>query len=135
MRVSVRRTIRVGAQAGMPVEDLGVEPDHRHYMSKRDLMESNADLIDHAAKLLVGKLAHPLAAEVGPLVGVSVDVKLTTKNIDWIAVQADGRPLKSYDVSDGTTRRTIAVPDGATTLEFIGYHGGKLVARNLQRLA
>jgi C-terminal processing protease CtpA/Prc len=134
MRVSVRRTIRVGAQAGMPVEDLGVEPDHRHYMSRRDLMESNADLIDHAAKLLVGKLAHPLAAEITPVVAGSVDLKLTTKNIDWIAVQADGRPLKSFDVSDGSTRRKIGLPSGAATLEVIGYHSGRQVARNLQRL-
>src|SRR3712207_4451464 len=39
MRVSIRRTLRVGAQAGTELEDLGVVPDARHEMTRRDLLE------------------------------------------------------------------------------------------------
>lgn len=52
MRVAVRRTARVGERSGDPVEDLGVKPDHEHQLTKRDLLEGNADLIAFAAQLL-----------------------------------------------------------------------------------
>ncbi|WP_406723612.1 S41 family peptidase [Streptomyces sp. GD-15H] len=52
MRVSIRRTLRVGPQSGTPVEDLGVIPDERHQMTRRDLLEDNADLFDRAGQLL-----------------------------------------------------------------------------------
>ena len=51
-RVSMRRTLRVGTSAGMPLEDLGVIPDARHYMTKRDVLAENEDLIAHAVELL-----------------------------------------------------------------------------------
>jgi C-terminal processing protease CtpA/Prc len=51
-RVSLRQCTRVGRRAGLPVEDLGVRPDHRHEMTRRDLLEDNHDLILRAAALL-----------------------------------------------------------------------------------
>ena len=39
MRVAIRRTLRVGALAGTPVEDLGVAADARHEMTRRDVLE------------------------------------------------------------------------------------------------
>ncbi len=53
LRVAVRRTLRSQASAGMPLEDLGVEPDERHYLTRRDVLGRNEDLIAHAARLLV----------------------------------------------------------------------------------
>jgi hypothetical protein len=35
--------------AGTPLEDLGLVPDTRHYLTQRDVMERNQDLIAHAA--------------------------------------------------------------------------------------
>lgn len=52
MRVAVRRTARVGERSGDPVEDLGVKPDLEHPLTKRDLLEENADLIAFAAQAL-----------------------------------------------------------------------------------
>ena len=62
MRVSIRRTLRVGQQSGTPVEDLGIRPDERYFMSKHDLLNSNVDLIAHAAELLTNKPVRYLAA-------------------------------------------------------------------------
>ncbi|MDX6385217.1 MAG: hypothetical protein QOK48_2790, partial [Blastocatellia bacterium] len=42
--VAVRRSIRVGRHAGRPLEELGISPDHRHHMTRRDLLQSNDDL-------------------------------------------------------------------------------------------
>ena len=52
LRVAARRMLRAGASAGMPLEDLGVVPDARHYLSRRDVLEQNQDLLEHAASLI-----------------------------------------------------------------------------------
>jgi hypothetical protein len=51
-RVAIRRTLRVGPNAGVELEDLGVEPDELHNTTLKDLLEQNADLYEHAAALL-----------------------------------------------------------------------------------
>jgi C-terminal processing protease CtpA/Prc len=50
---ALRRSLRVGGSAGRPVEDLGVLPDVRYRMTRRDLTAQNADLMNRAARLLV----------------------------------------------------------------------------------
>lgn len=52
LRIAVRRTLRVGKNLGMPLEDLGVVPDHRYYLTRRDILGQNQDLIAYAASLL-----------------------------------------------------------------------------------
>ena len=42
MRVSIRRTLRVGVEGGTPVEDLGVTPDVRHRMTRDDVLEATS---------------------------------------------------------------------------------------------
>jgi C-terminal processing protease CtpA/Prc len=51
-RVAVRRTLRVGPNAGIPLEDLGVKPDVVHHMTKQDLLSENEDLTSRACELL-----------------------------------------------------------------------------------
>lgn len=52
MRVSIRRTTRVGENAGLPVEDLGVVPDMKHRLTRNDVLNGNPDLISEAASIL-----------------------------------------------------------------------------------
>ncbi len=54
MRVAIRRTTRVGDNAGLPLEDLGVFPDATHQLTRDDLMNGNPDLINEAAQILSG---------------------------------------------------------------------------------
>ena len=51
-RVAIRRTTRVGDNAGVPLEDLGVEPDEVHHTTLKDLIEDYSDLYARAAELL-----------------------------------------------------------------------------------
>jgi len=51
-RVAVRRTIRVGLNAGGVIEDLGIRPDKRYRMTYRDLTGSNDDLMQACAEAL-----------------------------------------------------------------------------------
>lgn len=52
MRVAIRRTTRVGDNGGLPLEDLGIQPDAIHRLTRTDIMESNKDLIAAAIALL-----------------------------------------------------------------------------------
>jgi C-terminal processing protease CtpA/Prc len=52
MRVAIRRTLRVGPQAGTEIEDLGVEPDDTHQTTRRDLLQNDGDLLEAAVRLL-----------------------------------------------------------------------------------
>jgi C-terminal processing protease CtpA/Prc len=51
--VAIRRSTRVGEKYhGMPLEDLGVEPDCDYQMTKNDLLNNNVDLIANAICVL-----------------------------------------------------------------------------------
>ena len=52
MRVAIRRTTRVGENAGLPLEDLGVVPDVIHRLTRDDLLQDNRDLIAAATAIL-----------------------------------------------------------------------------------
>ena len=53
MRISFRRSTRVGARAGLPLEDLGVQCDRLHRKTRRDVFEDAADLYETAGKTLL----------------------------------------------------------------------------------
>lgn len=130
MRVAMRRSLRVGRRAGTPLEDLGVIPDRRHFMSRRDVLDGNVDLIHHAAKLLSRLPVRALGAAVSPTSPTESTVTVTTQRIRRIDGYLGGRPIGSVDVRRG--RATIAVPRSADveqTLELQGFDRNRLVAR------
>ncbi len=120
MRVAIRRTLRQGAMSGTPVEDLGVRPDVRHFMTRADLLNGNVDLIEAAAKLLAGKPVRRLNAN---RVGTSLPIKLKveTLNIDQLVVLVDGVAVFSQPITDGTT--TITLPNSVSTFTSIDLQG------------
>jgi hypothetical protein len=133
MRVAVRRTLRVGERTGVPLEDLGVEPDAVHQITRRDLMESNADLIDVAGRMLAELPFYRLGVQVERVEGTTLETSVRTKNLSRLDMYLEGRPQGSVDVADGVQRFVLdvpGVPQGGDTLrlEFKGYVGGGLVA-------
>jgi len=52
MRVALCATTRVGDNVGLPLEDLGVQPDEIHRMTRDDVLHKNRDLIAAAAALM-----------------------------------------------------------------------------------
>jgi C-terminal processing protease CtpA/Prc len=130
MRVSMRRTLRVGDDnTGTPVEDLGVTPDVIHRMTRDDVLHGNRDLLDKAGELLAGQPVRQLDVIADLDEGGALTLDIETQAIDRVDVYVDDRPHGSYDVSDGTTSRTVSddVP-GATRLRVEGYDDGELVA-------
>jgi len=53
----IRRSLRVGENAGTPLEDLGVRPDGVFLTSRNDLLNDNEDLINAAGFLLLAQQA------------------------------------------------------------------------------
>ena len=128
MRVAARRSTRVGARSGVPLEDLGVAPNERYFMTRADLLEHNVDLITRAAAILSEKIPFPLSLEVAGRAPVS-KVRTTSLNIDRIDVLVNGRPTVSADVTAGAVE--ITLPTAAKAGSMIvanGYREGMLVS-------
>ncbi len=90
-RLALRRTLRVGPNAGRPVEGAGVERDIPYYLSEVDLLERNRDLIEAAAEELGGRPRYRLAAEpVGER-----GFRLTAENLARVEISVDDGPPRS----------------------------------------
>ena len=129
MRVSIRRTLRVGARMGTPVEDLGVVPDRIHEMSRRDLLDHNVDLIRAAAAELAARPVYALAVVERTVAGNDVTVQVETEGFDRLDVYLNRRPQRSVAVVDG--RNSVLVERGGNApaeLLLHGFSGDALVA-------
>lgn len=130
MRVAARRSTRVGVRSGVPLEDLGVVPDERYFMTRNDLLLGNVDLIARAAKILKSKPTQTLQLNA---VGSSpfTKVKMRSLNVDRLDLLVDGRPVvASTDIDPSNGAISIALPKPITSrnrVEAYGYRKGKLV--------
>ena len=129
--LAVRRSIRVGRHAGRPLEELGIIPDQRHHMTKRDVLNSNEDLIARAAKILAKKPVYalsvkPFTPKEGTLgIIVTAVSKILSpdsrKKISRLDVYVGGRPYKSFDARDGAihARRITLGRSGGRKAELL----------------
>ena len=135
--VAVRRSIRIGRHAGRPLEELGIVPDERHYMTKRDVLNRNEDLIQRAGRILIRKPAYALSADSFKLKDGThgIAVRATSRNqprdkstsISRLDVYINGRPCKSLDAKDGSIRARITTlgrrQNGNAELRVEAYDG------------
>ncbi|MET0132508.1 MAG: S41 family peptidase [Kibdelosporangium sp.] len=132
MRVSIRRTLRVGPHAGTPLEDLGVRPDQLHALTREDLLNGNADLLDEAGKLLAGQVVRKFVVAVSLAAAASagtgeLTVGLDTTNVGRADFYLDGRPVDSLALHGEPV--TTAVPDvePGQVFRVEGFAGADLV--------
>ncbi|MCB1639094.1 MAG: hypothetical protein KDI15_09625, partial [Thiothrix sp.] len=124
-RVSSRRMLRVGTQSGLPLEDFGVEPDQRHYMSRRDILEGNTDLFHHAARLLSQQPVYRLETRFD---AQSCEIHLKTGNIDRLDWFINQRAAGSIDVTGTEASIKPGPVSGTGKVVILAYQSGKLVA-------
>ena len=112
LQLAMRRSVRVGQRDGRPLEELGITPDHRHYMTKRDLMSHNGDLVRKAARLMESKPIYSLSVELvkgGTALSIVASSKVRPrdgrKRISRVDVFLNGRPLKSLSARSGSVKR------------------------------
>ena len=129
-RVALRRTLRVGKRwGGQPVEDLGIIPDVRYQMTRRDLLEGNADLMEKAGELLAQGTPRTLDVTVTSRDDSAVALAVTTAALTSLDIYVDGRPVTTARVLDGIN--TVTVPlsgPGSATVRLDGFDGTALVA-------
>ena len=129
MRVAIRRTLRTGAAAGTPVEDLGVVPDVAYGMTRRDLFQQDVDLLSFAGNMLSGRPVYRLdVAPAGAASGTSRRFYIHTQGLQRLDLYLDGRPLKSRDIKDGRNLVTVSGEPAESSLELHGFDGGRLAA-------
>ncbi|WP_433003787.1 S41 family peptidase [Kribbella sp. CA-294648] len=134
MRVALRRCLRVGTRMGQPVEDLGVVPDARHDLTKRDLLEENADLMAAAGALLAQGQPRVLRFTAAAAGTKKRKLTITTAAVAGIDVYVNGRPVATTATDDGTTQLTVPAA-GGNLIRIEGYDpAGTLVAATQQRL-
>jgi subtilisin family serine protease len=129
MRVAIRQTIRVGPQAGTLLEDLGVVPEHRHAMTRDDLLHDNVDLIDRAAAVLATRPRYELVLTERSRAANAVELLVGTHGLQRLDFYLDDRPQASLDVSDGEVRFTVTLPGGGhAMLQVRGFTDNRCVA-------
>jgi C-terminal processing protease CtpA/Prc len=139
MRVAIRRTLRVGDEAGTELEDLGVRPDFEHQLTRADTLSGNEDLIAHAGSLLIDKPYREIvisekAVQTSFKSGRYVVFELTpTLGVDYVTVFVDGRPRHSLPfAADPITQKIRAYfellePEWMANVELRGYAQKQLV--------
>ena len=138
----MRRSIRVGLRAGSPLEEFGVSPDVHHFMTRRDLLDENVDLLARAARLIRQQPSFqlsvkPVSGEGASGIVVSATSKVpsskASRGISHLDIYANGRPVLSIDAEDGTVPPTqVAIGRGGNTRTAVEAqawdHAGRLVA-------
>ncbi|GAB5406847.1 MAG: hypothetical protein Aurels2KO_50780 [Aureliella sp.] len=128
MRVSIRRTIRVGASNGTVLEDFGVVPDILHPMTRDDLLNENADLIARAAEILIEQPTRLLRAVVSDQDDDQVVLTIETKGVDRIDIFDGSRPLGSIDIDEDGSMEVTLGSDSFEGLRLLGFEDGEHMA-------
>jgi hypothetical protein len=141
MIVAMRRSIRVGPRAGSPLEEFGVAPDELHYMTRRDILEDNCDLLACAARVVrqqpyVTLSVISVIRKGAPGIVVSAASKGPTskagQRLSRVDVYVNNRPVRSIDAHKGvvpSTRVTIGKTGSRATVEVQAWdYAGRLVA-------
>jgi hypothetical protein len=126
MRVAIRRTLRVGAEAGTEIEDLGVKPDTPYRMTRDDILNSNPGLLSKAIEILSAASVFSFDLTT-VLAGSTATLTLSTQGVDYVDVFVDRRARGSHDVVNDRVTFDVEAPPGSV-VDLRGYRGtGELV--------
>jgi Peptidase family S41 len=140
LQLAMRRSVRIGRCEGRPLEELGITPDHRHHMTRRDLMNRNSDLVRRAARILETKPVYSLSVQ--PVQGGNRAIRITATSkvqprdhklrISRVDVFVNGRPQKSLSAHNGALlRKTVSLGKPQRSFDWLVQafdHNNKLVA-------
>lgn len=135
MRAAIRRTLRVGPNAGEVVEDLGIEPDVPYRMTRRDLLQGNQDLIEKATEILSTRESYPIFVTFEPGDGGLPRLRVKTRNVTRLDVIVNERPQRSLDVQGNETIVDLqeiigGSAEGLHRVRLLGYDRDRPVAEH-----
>jgi hypothetical protein len=139
LRVAMRRTVRVGPNAGGVVEDLGIKPDQIYRMTRQDVLGHNDDLLARAGEILAATpRVYRLKVTYEQRPGTYPALTVETRNMDRLDVLVDGRPRRSLDLVGDSTALDLQEIAGSAgnvvELELQGFDGGVLAARRREQV-
>ncbi|GAA0486903.1 hypothetical protein Ade02nite_10810 [Paractinoplanes deccanensis] len=123
----IRRFLRVGPNAGTPLEDYGVVPRKHHSTTRRDLLEDDADLFAEAVKLLGELPTRRFDVELAET-GGRLTAAFTVQGIDRADVIVDGRPRCTTDLGHDEGPLEIPGATGGREVRIVGFDRGKVAA-------
>jgi hypothetical protein len=123
----IRRVLRVGGNAGTPLEDYGVVPDRHHPITRRDVLEDDADLFTDAAALLDELPRRRFDIELAEADG-RLTAAFTVLGLDRADVIVDGRPRCTTDLGAGEGPLEIPGATGGRQVRIAGFDKGEPVA-------
>lgn len=128
--ISFRRAVRAGDVAGTGIEDVGIAGHLRRPLTKRDLTERNADLLDFCGRLLASEPITDLKARIA-----DDTLKIETTNLDVVDLFIDGHPRTSLKTGSrsGTATVEYRFQEPWHQTEVIGYTGDVRRQRRLLR--
>ena len=116
MGVALRRSLRVGRQAGEPVEDVGVRPEIVRPLTATDLLEGNSDLIAFACENLAARPSYRLGIEeiqgrIRTAGSKQSKLRLTvaTRGIQRLEAHIHDRPQLAVSVNSDESTTTLEV--------------------------
>lgn len=132
LRVAIRRTVRVGANAGNVVEDLGIIPNHTYQMTRQDLVEGNKDLIEKATEILAQAPVYGIQVDFEIRPGALPIAHVKSRNVTRLDLLVNDRPYRSFDVRDEETDVDLQeilgdVAAGQLMVELRGFDNEQLV--------
>jgi hypothetical protein len=110
------------------VEDLGVVPDVPYRLTRRDLIESNADLMEKAGELLAQGTPRRLEATVASQTSSTLTISVRTEAVTSVDVYVNERPVATSSVQNGMNQIQVPRPSAGSAIRLEGFAGGKLVA-------
>jgi hypothetical protein len=139
IRVAIRRTVRVGPNAGNVVEDLGIKPDQVYHMTRQDVLYGNEDLISAAVTHLTGKKPHTLDIVLEQNSKDQPIIKLKTRNVDRVDVTLGNNQIRSRYPQHGQCFIELHeelgdIPITALNIVVKGYKDEQLVVRRCEEL-
>ena len=128
LRLAMRRTLRVGDNAGELLEDLGVQPDVHYRMQEEDLLEDNCGLIRQAVKMLdAAPRSHLMLTREDTL------IRIRTKNVQWLEVRSrKPAPVPEGGALEASTKKVVWRSHGV--VDVVPERGGGAAILTLDEL-
>lgn len=123
LQVAVRRAVRIGPAEGVLIEDAGI-PGQPYGMTRRDLFESNVDLMERCTQLLAAQPWSRLA-----ITRRRRTLTLDIANLDQLDLFFDGHPAGPPIRPDSVGPIQVQLPPGTREVEVTGYAEGILRQR------
>jgi hypothetical protein len=131
--VAIRRTLRVGLNTGVPVEDFGVASNKVHPTTRADILHQGVDLMADAARILHDE-GPPRRFDVE--LDESADgltARLEVTNVDQADFYTDGKPRESVDLADATASAVVPGAGNPAEVRVDGFAAGRQVAVRIFR--